>query len=163
MAKRASKVYGVEIVQDAVDAARMNAELNGIANCEFICGDVKEKLSELEERPDVIVVDPPRVGMHDKVVDMLSAYGIPEILYVSCNPKTMSMNLERFKVHGYEPVVIKAYDNFPMTKYVEYRSVLVDSRVGINQTTESIQKAFSSNSHGWGIRIFRPRRDGRIL
>ena len=119
MAKKASKVYGVEIVQDAVDAARMNAELNGIDNCEFICGDVKEKLSELEERPDVIVVDPPRVGMHDKVVDMLSAYGIPEILYVSCNPKTMSMNLERFKVHGYEPVVIKAYDNFPMTKHVE--------------------------------------------
>lgn len=119
MAKKAKKVYGVEIVEDAVIAAKMNAELNDIDNCEFICGDVKEKLSELTEKPDMIVVDPPRVGMHDKVVDMLSEYGIPEILYISCNPKTMSMNLERFKMHGYEPVVIKAYDNFPMTKHVE--------------------------------------------
>ena len=127
MAKKAAKVYGVEIVEDAVEAAKMNTELNGIHNCEFLCGDVKEKLSELGQKPDVIVVDPPRVGMHDKVVDMLSAYGIPEILYISCNPKTMSMNLERFRLHGYEPVVIKAYDNFPMTKHVE--SVCLLSKV----------------------------------
>lgn len=127
MAKKAKKVYGVEIVEDAVVAARMNAELNGIDNCVFLCGDVKEKLSELSEKPDMIVVDPPRVGMHDKVVDMLAEYGIPEILYISCNPKTMSMNLERFMLHGYEPVVIKAYDNFPMTKHVE--SVVLLSKV----------------------------------
>ncbi len=119
MALKAAKVYGVEIVEDAVEAAKMNAELNDIHNCEFICGDVKEKLSELAEKPDVIVVDPPRMGMHDKVVDMLADYGIPEILYISCNPKTMSINLERFKLYGYEPVVIKAYDNFPMTKHAE--------------------------------------------
>lgn len=119
MALKAAKVYGVEIVEDAVEAAKMNAELNGITNCEFICGDVKAKLSELTEKPDMIVVDPPRMGMHDKVVDMLAAYNIPEILYISCNPKTMSMNLERFALYGYTPVVIKSYDNFPMTKHVE--------------------------------------------
>lgn len=119
MALKAAKVYGVEIVEDAVEAAKMNAELNGIDNCEFICGDVKAKLSELTEKPDMIVVDPPRMGMHDKVVDMLAAYDIPEILYISCNPKTMSMNLERFATYGYKPVVIKAYDNFAMTKHAE--------------------------------------------
>ena len=127
MALKAAKVYGVEIVEDAVEAAKMNAELNGIDNCEFICGDVKAKLSELTEKPDMIVVDPPRMGMHDKVVDMLAAYDIPEILYISCNPKTMSMNLERFATYGYKPVVIKAYDNFAMTKHVE--TVVLMSKV----------------------------------
>ena len=119
MALKAEKVYGVEIVEDSVVAAEANAGLNGIDNCEFICGDVKAKLSELDEKPDVIVVDPPRVGMHDKVVDMLASYQVPEILYISCNPKTLCINLERFKTYGYEPVIIKAYDNFPMTKHME--------------------------------------------
>ena len=119
MAKRAKKVYGIEIVEDSVEAARKNAELNGIENCEFICGDVRLKLDELTERPDMIVVDPPRAGMHDKVVDMLSGYGIPQILYVSCNPKTLCINLDRFREYGYKPVYMKAYDNFPMTKHVE--------------------------------------------
>ena len=119
MALKADKVYGVEIVEDSVIAAEANAGLNGIDNCEFICGDVKAKLSELDEKPDVIVVDPPRVGMHDKVVDMLASYQVPEILYISCNPKTLCINLERFKTYGYEPVIIKAYDNFPMTKHME--------------------------------------------
>ena len=127
MALKADKVYGVEIVEDAVESARLNAELNGIENCEFICGDVKEKLSELTEKPDVIVVDPPRVGMHNKVVDMLASYDIDEFLYISCNPKTLSMNLERFAEHGYEPKFMRAYDNFPLTKHVE--TVVLMSRV----------------------------------
>lgn len=119
MALKAKKVYGVEIVEDSVEAARHNAELNGISNCEFLCGDVRKKLDELTEKPDMIVVDPPRAGMHDKVVHMLCRYDIPEILYISCNPKTMCMNLELFKMNGYEPVYMKSYDNFPMTKHVE--------------------------------------------
>lgn len=119
MASKAKKVYGVEIVEDSVEAAQHNTELNGITNCEFLCGDVRKKLDELTETPDMIVVDPPRAGMHDKVVHMLCRYGIPEILYISCNPKTLCMNLELFKMNGYEPVYMKAYDNFPMTKHVE--------------------------------------------
>ena len=119
MALKAKKVYGVEIVEDSVEAARHNAELNGITNCEFLCGDVRKELDELTEKPDMIVVDPPRAGMHDKVVHMLCRYDIPEILYISCNPKTMCMNLELFKMNGYEPVYMKSYDNFPMTKHVE--------------------------------------------
>jgi 23S rRNA (uracil1939-C5)-methyltransferase len=119
MASKAKRAYGVEIVEDSVEAAKFNAKLNGIENCEFLCGDVKNKLDELTETPDMIVVDPPRAGMHDKVVHMLCRYGIPEILYISCNPKTLCMNLELFKMNGYEPKYMKAYDNFPMTKHVE--------------------------------------------
>ncbi|MBQ0018656.1 MAG: 23S rRNA (uracil(1939)-C(5))-methyltransferase RlmD [Clostridiales bacterium] len=119
MSSKAKEVYGVEIVQDSVDAAIANTELNGISNCHYICGDVRLKLEELTEKPDVIVVDPPRVGMHDKVVDMLASYDIPEFLYISCNPKTLCINLDRFKMYGYEPTYMKTYDNFPMTKHVE--------------------------------------------
>lgn len=119
MASRAKDVYGIEIVEDSVIAARANTELNGISNCHYICGDVKEKLSELEVKPDVIVVDPPRVGMHNKVVDDLCKYGIEEFLYISCNPKTLCINIDQFRENGYEPVYMKAYDNFPMTKHVE--------------------------------------------
>lgn len=119
MASKAKDVYGIDIVEDSIEAARSNTELNGISNCHYICGDVREKLDEIPEKPDVIVVDPPRVGIHDKAVAMLCRYGIDEIVYVSCNPKTLCINLDSFRANGYEIRSIKAYDNFPMTKHVE--------------------------------------------
>ena len=119
MASRARHVTGIEIVQDSVDSALANTEINGIENCDFICGDVLKVIGQVEEKPDMIVVDPPRAGMHDKVVDILSDYAIPYIMYISCNPKTLCINLQRFKGRGYEPVYIRAYDNFPGTKHVE--------------------------------------------
>ena len=119
MASKAKDVYGIDIVEDSIEAARSNTELNGIMNCHYICGDVKEKLDEIPEKPDVIVVDPPRVGIHDKAVAMLCRYGIDEIVYVSCNPKTLCINLDSFRANGYEIKSITAYDNFPMTKHVE--------------------------------------------
>ena len=119
MASRAKDVYGIEIVEDAVIAAKANTELNEITNCHYICGDVKEKLSELTETPDVIVVDPPRVGIHDKVIVDLCKYGIEEFLYISCNPKTLCINIEKFEENGYHPTYLKVYDNFPMTKHME--------------------------------------------
>ena len=119
MAHAAREVYGIDIVEDSILAARSNTELNGISNCHYICGDVKEKLDEIPVRPDVIIVDPPRVGIHDKAVAMLCRYGIEEIIYVSCNPKTLCINLDSFRASGYEIKSIKAYDNFPMTKHVE--------------------------------------------
>lgn len=115
----AKEVYGIDIVEDSIIAARENTELNGITNCHYIAGDVKEKLDEIPVKPDVIVVDPPRVGIHDKAVGMLSRYGIDEIVYVSCNPKTLCINLDSFRANGYQIRQIKAYDNFPMTKHVE--------------------------------------------
>ena len=119
MASSAKDVYGIDIVEDSIEAARSNTELNGITNCHYICGDVKEKLDEIPEKPDVIVVDPPRAGIHDKAVAMLCRYGIDEIVYVSCNPKTLCINLDSFRANGYEIKQIKAYDNFPMTKHCE--------------------------------------------
>ncbi len=119
MAAKAKEVYGIDIVEDSIIAARSNTELNGITNCHYICGDLKEKLDEIPEKPDVIVVDPPRVGIHDKAVAMLCRFGIDEIVYVSCNPKTLCINLDSFRTNGYEIKQIKAYDNFPMTKHVE--------------------------------------------
>lgn len=124
MASRARHVTGIEIVQDSVDSALANTEINGIENCDFICGDVLKVIGQVEEKPDMIVVDPPRAGMHDKVVDILSGYGIPQLMYISCNPKTMCINLQRFKSNGYEPVFIKSYDNFPGTKHVETVALL---------------------------------------
>ena len=129
MASTAKDVYGIDIVEDSIEAARSNTELNGITNCHYICGDVKEKLDAIPEKPDVIVVDPPRVGIHDKAVAMISRYGIKEIVYVSCNPKTLCINLDSFRSNGYEIISIKTYDNFPMTKHVE--SVAKLTRAGV--------------------------------
>ncbi|MCI5698634.1 MAG: 23S rRNA (uracil(1939)-C(5))-methyltransferase RlmD [Clostridiales bacterium] len=119
IARRAKNVVGVELVEEAVEAARENAEINGITNCEFIAGDVYKVLADYDGVPDVIVVDPPRMGMSEKAVAKIMSYGVREILYVSCNPKTLAMNVRQFSLGGYKPVYGKLYDNFPMTRHVE--------------------------------------------
>ena len=123
VSEKAARVIGVEIVSDSVEAAETNAALNGITNCEFIQGDVYKVLSEAAEgslpEPDVIIVDPPRMGLQTKTVNKVASYGVPEILYVSCNPKTLAADIDDFSLAGYEPKYIKAYDNFPWTKHVE--------------------------------------------
>ena len=128
LAKEAKKVYGIEISEDAIKSAKENALSNGLNNCEFIAGDVLKKLDEVEERPEVIVVDPPRVGMHPKVVDKLVKYNMDEIIYISCNPKTLFINLKQFDDYGYKPTYLKAYDNFPKTKHIEVVTLLVKAR-----------------------------------
>lgn len=146
MASRARRVTGIEIVQDSVDSALANAKINGIDNCDFICGDVLKVIGQVDEKPDMIVVDPPRAGMHDKVVDILSGYGIPHLMYISCNPKTLCINLQRFKSNGYEPVYIKSYDNFPGTKHIESIAVLSkvmeseDKKIAGGTSEESVLK-----------------------
>ena len=123
VSEKAARVIGVEIVADSVEAAETNAALNGIANCEFIQGDVYKVLSEAAEgslpAPDVIIVDPPRMGLQTKTVNKVATYGVPEILYISCNSKTLAADIDDFRLAGYEPKYIKAYDNFPWTKHVE--------------------------------------------
>ena len=81
----AKKVIGVEIVEEAVVAARENASLNGLHNCEFIAGDVLKVLDTITERPDMIVLDPPRDGVHPKALQKIIGYGVENILYISCN------------------------------------------------------------------------------
>ncbi|MDD2190517.1 MAG: 23S rRNA (uracil(1939)-C(5))-methyltransferase RlmD [Eubacteriales bacterium] len=116
---RAKKVIGVEIVEEAVEAAKENARLNGIENCEFIAGDVMEVLDRIHDKPDVIVLDPPRVGIHNKALDKILNYRVNQIVYISCNPSSLADNLSLMQYSGYKINSIKAFDNFPHTKHVE--------------------------------------------
>ncbi|MDD5922548.1 MAG: 23S rRNA (uracil(1939)-C(5))-methyltransferase RlmD [Eubacteriales bacterium] len=127
MAESADSVLGIEIVQDSVDAAKRNAALNQITNCEFVCGDVFEVLSSRQDQADIIVCDPPRAGISGDAISKISSYHVPEILYISCNPKTLARDLRGFKMLGYEVSYLKPYDDFPMTKHVE--TVALMSRV----------------------------------
>lgn len=119
LALRAKKVVGVEIVEDAVEAARKNAELNELDNCEFIAGDVLAVLDELTDVPDVIFLDPPRPGIHPKALEKILNYGVKEIVYISCNPKSLAVNLEVMQERGYGVKSVKTFDNFPFTKHIE--------------------------------------------
>ncbi len=119
LALKAKHVVGVELVEEAVEAAKVNAELNNLDNCEFIAGDVFKVLQTVTEKPEVIVVDPPRVGMSMDAVEKIAGYGVDQIVYVSCNPKTLAMNLLQFKYLNYDIKYVKAFDNFPFTKHTE--------------------------------------------
>ena len=119
LALKAKTVTGVELVSEAVEAAKENAKLNGLDNCSFIAGDVFEVLEKLDQKPDVIVVDPPRVGIQPKALDKILGYGVKQIVYISCNPKSLTDNLMYIQGNGYEVKKIKAFDNFPMTKHIE--------------------------------------------
>ena len=119
LALKAKHVVGVELVEEAVEAAKVNAQLNHLDNCEFIAGDVFKVLQTVTEKPEVIVVDPPRVGMSMDAVEKIAGYGVEQIVYVSCNPKTLAMNLLQFKYLNYDIKYVKAFDNFPFTKHTE--------------------------------------------
>lgn len=119
MAPVAKKVIGVEIVEEAVEAARKNAELNGLHNCEFIAGDVLKVLDGIEEKPDIIILDPPRDGIHPKALDKIIRYGVEHILYISCKPTSLVRDLEMFLERGYEVERAVAVDQFPWTANVE--------------------------------------------
>ena len=119
MAPMAKKVVGVEIVEEAVEAARENAALNGLDNCEFIAGDVLKVLDELEEKPDFIILDPPRDGVHPKALKKILAYGVERIVYISCKPTSLARDLESFLEEGYQVERAVCCDQFPWTANVE--------------------------------------------
>ena len=119
LAKRAGKVIGIELVDEAVEAARANAALNGLENCEFIAGDVFKVLNTVADKPEVIVVDPPRVGISVDALDKIISYGVDQIVYISCNPKSLVENLYYLQYYGYRVKSVKPFDNFPGTKHVE--------------------------------------------
>ncbi len=124
LARSAKKVIGVEIVEEAVLGARRAAADNGLSNCEFIAGDVLKVLDGIEELPDAIVVDPPRAGIHPKAMEKICGYGVPQIVYVSCNPKTMAAGAKQAEAFGYRMTRLRAYDNFPFTSHVEALALL---------------------------------------
>ena len=119
MAPVAKKVIGVEIVEEAVEAARENAALNGLENCEFIAGDVLQVLDEIEEKPDFIILDPPRDGVHPKALSKILDYGVENILYISCKPTSLARDLVICAGAGYEVVKACCVDMFPGTGHVE--------------------------------------------
>ena len=119
LAPVAEKVIGVEIVEEAVVAARENVALNHLTNCEFIAGDVLKVIDEIEEKPDIIVLDPPRDGVHPKALEKIIAYGVEEIVYISCKPTSLIRDLEVFKERGYNVVKACAIDQFVNTLHCE--------------------------------------------
>ena len=119
MAAAADRVIGVEIVEEAVEAARENAALNGLQNCRFIAGDVLKVLDELTEKPDIIILDPPRDGIHPKALPKIIGYGVEKIVYISCKPTSLARDLEVFLEGGYHVERAVAVDQFPWTANVE--------------------------------------------
>ena len=115
----AKKVIGVEIVEEAVEAAKNNAKLNGLDNCEFIAGDVLKVIDDIREKPDFIILDPPRDGIHPKALSKIINYGVERIVYVSCKPTSLARDLEVFLQSGYQVERLVAVDQFPGTVHVE--------------------------------------------
>jgi 23S rRNA (uracil-5-)-methyltransferase RumA len=113
------KVVGVEIVEEAVEAARANAALNNLTNCEFLAGDVLKVLDTIEERPDCIVLDPPRDGVHPKALERIIAYGVSHMIYISCKPTSLARDLEVLLARGYRVDRICCVDLFPGTYHCE--------------------------------------------
>lgn len=115
----AKSVIGVEIVEEAVKAARVNAASNGLTNCRFIAGDVLKVLDEIKECPDIIILDPPRDGIHPKALPKILAYGVDKIIYISCKPTSLARDLETFIEAGYVVDRAVCVDMFPGTVHVE--------------------------------------------
>ena len=125
MAPVAKKVIGVEIVEEAVVAARENAKQNGLENCEFIAGDVLKVLDEIKEKPDFIILDPPRDGVHPKALSRIIGYGVEKLVYISCKPTSLARDLEIFIANGYEVQRCVPVDQFPWTTGIETVCLLV--------------------------------------
>jgi len=124
LAKDAKKVIGIELVEEAVTKAKKNAEINKLDNCTFIPGDVKAKMQEIPEKPDALVIDPPREGIHDKALGDILSYQLNEMVYVSCNPKSLVKNLKTFQEAGYRVEKARGVDLFPHTAHVEVVTLL---------------------------------------
>ncbi len=125
IAASVSKVIGVENVASAIEDAKNNARLNGITNCEFILGDLKDRLTKDVDwmrnhpKPDVLIIDPPRSGMHPKVVEEIVRLNTPRIVYVSCNPATQARDIKMMVEGGYTIEEVQPVDMFPHTFHVE--------------------------------------------
>ena len=119
LAPVAKKVIGVEIIEEAVEAAKENALRNGLSNCKFIAGDVFKVLDEIEEKPDVIVLDPPRDGIHPKALPKILEYGVDRIVYISCKMTSLARDLEMMQMAGYRVEKMTAVDQFCETVHVE--------------------------------------------
>ena len=119
LAPVAKKVVGVEIVEEAVRSAQVNARLNGLENCEFLAGDVLKVMDELQDKPDLIVVDPPRDGIHPKALGKIIDFGVDRIVYISCKPTSLVRDLVVLQDRGYRVEKVCGVDMFPGTGNVD--------------------------------------------
>jgi tRNA/tmRNA/rRNA uracil-C5-methylase (TrmA/RlmC/RlmD family) len=119
LAPVAKKITGVEIVEEAVEAAKENAALNKLENCEFIAGDVLKVIDSLKDKPDIIILDPPRDGIHPKALDKIINFSVDRIVYISCKPTSLVRDLEVLQAQGYQVEKVCAVDMFPETVHVE--------------------------------------------
>jgi 23S rRNA (uracil-5-)-methyltransferase RumA len=130
LAPVAKQVIGVEIVEEAVEAARENAKHNGLDNCRFLAGDVFRVLDEISEKPDVIVLDPPRDGIHPKALPKILDYRVDRIVYISCKVTSLARDLEMIQGRGYKMVKCTAVDQFCQTVHTECVCLLSRKQTG---------------------------------
>ncbi len=124
MAGESERVYGIELIEEAVQAAKNNALLNGIENCTFLAGDVFEMLPEIPERPDLVVLDPPREGVHEKALRRILDYGISRMIYISCKASSFAEDMRYLKQCGWKVERFSLVDMFPETQHVETIALL---------------------------------------
>jgi 23S rRNA (uracil1939-C5)-methyltransferase len=130
LSTKAKTVIGVESMEETVQNARRNAEHNGVTNCEFICGEAKKVLAEFEQQNrafDLVVTDPPRAGLHPKVVKSLLSLRPKKIIYVSCNPTTLARDLKILCDGSYNLQEVQPVDMFPHTFHIESVARLVSN------------------------------------
>lgn len=120
----AKKVIGIEIVEEAVTAANENAKLNGLTNTEFLAGDVFKVLDEVKEKPDFIILDPPRDGVSPKALKRVLSYGVKDIVYIACKPTSLVRDIPEFEEAGYRVKKVCLCDMFPETLHVETVALL---------------------------------------
>jgi len=132
----AKKVIGVEIVEEAVEAAKENAAFNGLSNCEFIAGDVLKVLDDVSEKPDFIILDPPRDGVHPKALKKIIDYGVDRLIYISCKPTSLVRDLEMFLECGYHVDKAVPVEQFPWTANIE--TICMISKNDAGETKKSV-------------------------
>lgn len=125
----AKKVIGVEIVEEAVEAAKENAALNNLTNCEFIEGDVLKVIDDIEVKPDMLVLDPPRDGINPKALAKIIDYGVERMVYISCKPTSLARDLEMLQERGYKVEKVSCVDMFPNTVHVETVALLSKQKI----------------------------------
>ena len=123
LSKYVKKVYGIEIIEDAIEDAKYNASMNNVTNIEFFCGDLKDVFTnepvQKLEKPDVVILDPPRPGLHPKAIADLIKLAPKKIVYVSCNPSTLARDIEILNTNNYSVEDIQPVDMFPHTPHIE--------------------------------------------